>query len=275
VLSRSYATRITREWNVPHGGVGYVTRFDVRRQYLDRYRVRQAGGQDAQEYWIPAGELAGFNANIVGAISEVARYRGPVTGQEFTQAARGIGHPAPPAWRDYLQGPSWFARGWLPSGRFLSLYAPGESLDAAHAWELDTVAFPGLMIIGTDGSRELIVIDARRDPAPVLLVDITSENWDDARPQAADVGQFIERVEAGTFEITWLPRGGRRAANRCRSRVPRGRYCRRNAGCHLERELRQAAGAAAAAVAGRAPARRRVPAGDQGRRPGVHGSARR
>jgi hypothetical protein len=29
VLSRWPATKITREWNVPHGGVGYVTRFEA------------------------------------------------------------------------------------------------------------------------------------------------------------------------------------------------------------------------------------------------------
>src|SRR4051812_47376274 len=68
VLNRWYATKITREWNVPHGGVGYVTRFDVRKSFLDRYSVRQAGGRDVLEYWIPAEDLDELNANIIGAI---------------------------------------------------------------------------------------------------------------------------------------------------------------------------------------------------------------
>ena len=67
VLNRWYATKITREWNIAHEGVGYVTRFDVRRRYLGRYTVQQAGGRDVLEDWIPAEDLAEFNANIIGA----------------------------------------------------------------------------------------------------------------------------------------------------------------------------------------------------------------
>ena len=41
----------------PRDGVGYVTRFDVRKAYLDQFPVRQAGGRQVLEYWIPAEEL--------------------------------------------------------------------------------------------------------------------------------------------------------------------------------------------------------------------------
>jgi hypothetical protein len=57
VLNRDYATRIARDWNVKHSGSGYVTRFDVRREFLDRYPVQQAGGRTILEYWIPAEDL--------------------------------------------------------------------------------------------------------------------------------------------------------------------------------------------------------------------------
>jgi len=40
VLSQEYAAEIAREWNVPRSGAGYVTRFRVRRSFLDRYPVR-------------------------------------------------------------------------------------------------------------------------------------------------------------------------------------------------------------------------------------------
>jgi len=62
VLRRWYATKIAREWNVPAGGVGYVTRFEVQRAFLDRYQVHQVGGRDVLEYWIPAEELDDLNA---------------------------------------------------------------------------------------------------------------------------------------------------------------------------------------------------------------------
>src|SRR5262249_34589145 len=111
VLNRWYATKITREWNVPRGGVGYVTRFDVRKDYLDRFPVRQAGGRDVLEEWIPAEDLDELNANMTGPILEEARYLGPVPDDEFAQAAAGLGGHFPDAWRRYLQGQSWLSRG--------------------------------------------------------------------------------------------------------------------------------------------------------------------
>jgi hypothetical protein len=75
VLTEAYATRIAREWNVPHEGVGHVTAFDVRQDFLARYEPQLAGGQDLREYWIPAEDLEAFNANIVGLIRHIAEYR--------------------------------------------------------------------------------------------------------------------------------------------------------------------------------------------------------
>ena len=37
VLNQEYATMIARDWNVKHSGSGYVTRFRVRRDFLDNY----------------------------------------------------------------------------------------------------------------------------------------------------------------------------------------------------------------------------------------------
>lgn len=202
VLNRWYATKIAREWNVAAEGVGYVTRFEVDRSYLDRHPVQQAGGRDVLEYWIPAEELDEFNAHIVGAIVQEADYRGPVADQEFADAERKLGRPLPAAWRAYLQGASWFRRGWLPGGDYLWLNTPREMLDLQEAWGEATVAHPGIAVIGGDGSRELVVLDLRADPAPVLLADITSDGWDSTIPHADDVGRLIEALEAGTLTFT-------------------------------------------------------------------------
>jgi len=74
VLNEDYATRIARDWNVPASGSGYVTRFKVRRSFLDNYEVHQVGGQTILEYWIPADDLPALNASIVGEIELVAEY---------------------------------------------------------------------------------------------------------------------------------------------------------------------------------------------------------
>ncbi|MFD7025720.1 hypothetical protein [Promicromonospora sukumoe] len=75
VLNEDYATRIARDWNVKASGVGYVTRFDVVTEFLDRYEVRQVGGRTILEYWIPAEDLDELNAHIVGRIEVVAEFR--------------------------------------------------------------------------------------------------------------------------------------------------------------------------------------------------------
>lgn len=74
VLNEDYATRIARDWNVKASGVGNVTRFEVEKDYLDRYDVQQAGGQTILEYWIPADDLGEFNNHVVGLIEVVAEF---------------------------------------------------------------------------------------------------------------------------------------------------------------------------------------------------------
>jgi hypothetical protein len=68
VLNREYAIKIARDSNVKYNGAGYVPRFAVRRDFIDRYEAHQVGGREIREYWIPAGDLVDLNANIVGHI---------------------------------------------------------------------------------------------------------------------------------------------------------------------------------------------------------------
>ncbi len=60
--------KIARDWNVKASGSGYVTRFRVRRDFLDQYGVQAAGGRSHQECWIPADQLDALNAAIIGQI---------------------------------------------------------------------------------------------------------------------------------------------------------------------------------------------------------------
>ena len=79
VLNEEYATQIARDWNTKDaasGYVGYVTRFRVRRDFAARYAVETVGARMHQELWVPAEELAEFNANIVGPIEVIAEFRG-------------------------------------------------------------------------------------------------------------------------------------------------------------------------------------------------------
>ena len=77
VLTEEYAKQIARDWNARHNPdkVGYVTRFQVRNEYLKKHDVQTVGGSIHQEYWITAEELTEFNLNIVGRIEVLAEYR--------------------------------------------------------------------------------------------------------------------------------------------------------------------------------------------------------
>ncbi|GHJ53362.1 hypothetical protein Nm8I071_26690 [Nonomuraea sp. TT08I-71] len=74
VLTEEYAVLIARDWNVPASGVGYVTRFAVRRDFADRYPVQQVGGREIRELWIPAEDVPALNAHLVGRIEVVHEF---------------------------------------------------------------------------------------------------------------------------------------------------------------------------------------------------------
>lgn len=79
VLNEEYAVQIARDWNAKDaasGFVGYVTRFQVRSDFLARYPVETAGARRHQEYWIPAEEMDAFNAAIVDVIDVVSAFCG-------------------------------------------------------------------------------------------------------------------------------------------------------------------------------------------------------
>jgi hypothetical protein len=63
------------DWNVPHSGAGYVTRFHLDADFAQRYPVRQVGGRTILELWVPAEELELFNAHLVGLIEVVHEFR--------------------------------------------------------------------------------------------------------------------------------------------------------------------------------------------------------
>ncbi len=73
VMNEAYAIQIARDWNAPRGG-GWVTRFEVKRSFLDAYEVQQAGARTHLEYWIPADDLGAFNDAIVGEITVTAEF---------------------------------------------------------------------------------------------------------------------------------------------------------------------------------------------------------
>ncbi|GLR14629.1 hypothetical protein GCM10007907_34190 [Chitinimonas prasina] len=74
VTNAEYASEIAADWNVKASGSGYVTRFVVRKTFMDRYPVQCVGAAHHTEWWVPAEELEALNDNIVGSIEVIAEF---------------------------------------------------------------------------------------------------------------------------------------------------------------------------------------------------------
>jgi len=80
VLNKPYADRIAKEWNTQDrfsGFVGFVTEFQVKSPFIDRYDEKVVGARQHAELWIPSDELEEMNANIEGEIRVVDVFYGP------------------------------------------------------------------------------------------------------------------------------------------------------------------------------------------------------
>lgn len=79
VLNQEYAEQIARDWNTKDefsGYCGLVTRFAVKDAIAKNYDVKEVGGAIHKELWVPAEELAAFNAAIIGEIEVVNAFFG-------------------------------------------------------------------------------------------------------------------------------------------------------------------------------------------------------
>ena len=74
VMNEAYAIQIARDWNVSASGSGYVTMFEVDKNYLSKFEVRNVGAEMHNELWVPAEELEEFNRNISGIIKVIHRF---------------------------------------------------------------------------------------------------------------------------------------------------------------------------------------------------------
>jgi hypothetical protein len=74
VTNERYAQQIASEWNLKESGAGYVTRFTVKKSFMDRYTVQRVGSTHHTEWWIPAEELEALNDHIVGLIEVIGEY---------------------------------------------------------------------------------------------------------------------------------------------------------------------------------------------------------
>jgi hypothetical protein len=77
VLNPAYAREIAEGWNAKSDTfAGYVTRFSIDDEYVARFERHVVGAARHEELWVPAEQLAEFNAHLVGHIEIIAAYFG-------------------------------------------------------------------------------------------------------------------------------------------------------------------------------------------------------
>jgi len=67
VTNEKYAKEIN-SWNKMDYSKGYVTKFEVKKSFAEKYDIQKVGGAGHTEWWIPAEDLDMLNENIVGLI---------------------------------------------------------------------------------------------------------------------------------------------------------------------------------------------------------------
>ena len=82
VTNEIYAKEIATQWNIKDSGVGYVTRFRVKKIFIQNYELHQVGASHHSEWWIPAEDLEALNNNIVGKIEVIGEYHKTDTTRE-------------------------------------------------------------------------------------------------------------------------------------------------------------------------------------------------
>lgn len=91
VLNFEYAAQIARDWNTRDpvsGWAGWVTRFEVEDSYASRFEPQVVGSAMHRELWVPALELAEFNAHIIGPICIEAVFVGEKFAGELDEVAQ-------------------------------------------------------------------------------------------------------------------------------------------------------------------------------------------
>lgn len=66
----NYAVRLT-QWNVTDFWASYVTKFEVSKEFMDKYPIKCLGDKECLEWWVPAEDLEKLNKHIIGVIEVV------------------------------------------------------------------------------------------------------------------------------------------------------------------------------------------------------------
>jgi hypothetical protein len=113
------------------------------------------------------------------------------TDEEIEHAQRALGVELPLDHRTFLRNVNGF-EGWF-NGAFLCLFGTARLVEMSTIEQRDY--HPGLIQIGSDGSREIVGYRLGGPDPGIYLLDITSDGWDDAVFQAPDLTGFVDQMQ--------------------------------------------------------------------------------
>ncbi|HWU07920.1 MAG TPA: SMI1/KNR4 family protein [Streptomyces sp.] len=110
----------------------------------------------------------------------------------IAQAERHFGVRFPQDYRDFMGTTGSLSRSLPPADDFLVINALAELISNNAAGEFQK-RFPGAVVIGGDGSRELLAYDFRQDTPPLVTLDVSAEDWSSAIHQATSLSALLEQ----------------------------------------------------------------------------------
>ncbi|WP_330461065.1 SMI1/KNR4 family protein [Streptomyces sp. NBC_00820] len=110
----------------------------------------------------------------------------------ITQAERHFGVRFPEDYRRFLATQGSMSRFVPPADDFLMINDVAELVDVNEAGEFQQ-RFPGSLAIGGDGSREILTYDFRQELPPLVLLDVSAQDWSSAIHQAVSLSALLQQ----------------------------------------------------------------------------------
>jgi hypothetical protein len=80
-----------------------------------------------------------------------------------------------------------------PANPYVTIYPLEEIIPVNEAGSIQD-RFPGAIVIGGDGSREMLTYHFRQDQPSLVLLDIAAENWSAAIHQASSLTALLAQL---------------------------------------------------------------------------------
>lgn len=98
----------------------------------------------------------------------------------------------PKDYRHFLATEGSMTRFVPPANDYLMINAVAELIEVNEAGDFQE-RFPQSVVIGGDGSREMLTYDFRQEPPSLVLLDVSAQDWSSAIHQATSFSALLEQ----------------------------------------------------------------------------------